>query len=571
MESMTAGYEKLVLDSANNLVDRLGPADAVGLLVLPGKSVDLTRDHQQVRQVLQQLRGFRSAGVGRHMITIAEAEGYARKDQLTIDQVIDRECRRGETVCPPELEREARFVLMEADRRIETVLSTLAALNANLQRVEGPKSIVLLSAGLPFRQSTLSYFRELERRSAEAGTSLYVVQLEQPENDASRRTSGGNLLPRSDLVDGLSNVAGFAGGAFFHGVGTAAGVFDRIYTQVVHTYQLGIESTPGDGDGKVHKVEVQVRRAGAVARAGRDRFVWTSTKAVMTPAAVLEQPIDLAEAPLAAAAYCARGDEASTLKVVVLLELLGNISANATPPPGYALTITKDDQTVFNTTDQLSVDAAGARGVVGVQLAPGRYRLRAGAVDDRGRAGSVELPVVVGLRQAGPLQLSDLILGESSESFAPRTHVSAGTPIRAILEFYTTDPAQFEGLTVNLELRRSGEDVAAARAPAVVNKTNLERRQIADGQLPPTQEPGSYVVSAVVQQGGKPVGRVSRAIVVRPRVAALSVLFTETENVAVRFFEVRYLRPRQPIPEPDFLSRPETIRSRLQSKSACLF
>lgn len=92
----------------------------------------------------------------------------------------------------------------------------------------------------------------------------------------------------------------------------------------------------------------------------------------MTPAAVLEQRIDLAEAPLAAAAYCARGDEASTLKVVVLLELLGNISANATPPPGYALTITKDDQTVFNTTDQLSVDAAGARGVIGVQLAPGR-------------------------------------------------------------------------------------------------------------------------------------------------------------------------------------------------------
>ena len=62
MESMTAGYEKLVLDSASNLVDRLGPANAVGLLVLPGKSVDLTRDHQQVRQVLQQLRGFRSAG-----------------------------------------------------------------------------------------------------------------------------------------------------------------------------------------------------------------------------------------------------------------------------------------------------------------------------------------------------------------------------------------------------------------------------------------------------------------------------------------------------------------------------
>ena len=265
MESMTAGNEKLVRTAPATSSIGSGLRTRSAFWCSPARASDLTRDHQQVRQVLRLLRGFRSAGVGRHMITIAEAEGYARKDQLTIDQVIDREVRRGETVCPPELEREARFVLMEADRRIETVLSTLAALNANLQRVEGPKSIVVLSAGLPFRQSTLSYFRELERRSAEAGTSLLqVVQLEQPENDASRRTSGGNLLPRSDLMDGLSNVAGFAGGAFFHGVGTAAGVFDRIHTQVVHTYQLGIESTPGDGDGKVHKVEVQVRRDGAV-------------------------------------------------------------------------------------------------------------------------------------------------------------------------------------------------------------------------------------------------------------------------------------------------------------------
>ena len=72
---------------------------------------------------------------------------------------------------------------------------------------------------------------------------------------------------------------------------------------------------------------------------------------------------------------------------------------------------------------------------------------------------------------------------------------------------------------MDLELRRSGEDAVVARAQSAINKSNLERRQIADGQLPPTQEPGSYVVSAVVHQAGKPVGRVSRAIVVRPRAA----------------------------------------------------
>jgi VWFA-related protein len=517
LESMMAGYEKVFLDSASKLVDRLGPSDAVGLLVLPGKGVDLTRDHQQVRQALQQLRGFRMYGVGRHVISVAEAEAFAREDKMTIDNVVERECRRGETVCPPELVAEARNILQQADRRIETLLSSLAALNNNLQKIEGPKSIVLLSGGLPFRQSSLSYFRELEQRAAQAGTNLYVVQLEQPENDASRRTPGGNLLPRSDMVNGLSNVAGYGAGAFFNGVGTAAGVFDNIYTQVVHSYQLGIDSTQKDDDGKMHKVEVQVRRDGAVARVGRDRFIWTIAKTAMTPVDVLEQPTDLAETPIATAAYCARGDEASTLKVVVLLELLGNVSANATPAPGYALTITREGATVFHTADPLTVDGSGAHSVVGVQLAPGRYRMRAAAVDDLGRGGSVELPLVVGLRQAGAFQFSDLILGDSSDAFTPRTHVSAGAGIRGIVELYSTDPTQFETVTVNLELRRSAEEAVIARAESVLAKSNLERRQIADGQLPPVQEPGSYVVSAVVEQSGKPVGRFSRSVVVRPR------------------------------------------------------
>jgi VWFA-related protein len=517
LESMMAGYEKIFLDTASQLVDRLGPSDAVGLLVLPGKSVDLTRDHQQVRQALQQLRGFRTYGAGRHVITIAEAEAYARQDKMTMDSVIERECRRGETVCPPELVAEARNILTQADRRIGTMLSSLAVLNTNLQKIEGPKSIVLLSAGLPFRQSSVSYFRELERGAAEAGTNLYVVHLEQPENDASRRTAGGNLLPRSDMVDGLSNVAGYGAGAFFNGVGTAAGVFDNIYTQVVHSYQLGVDSTAKDGDGKMHKVEVQVRRSGAVARVGRDRFIWTSGRAAMNPVAVLEQPTDLAETPMAAAAYCARGDEASTLKVVVLLELLGQVAAATTPAPGYAMTITREGETVFHTSDPLTVDASGARSVVGVQLAPGRYRMRAAAVDDLGRGGSVELPLVVGLRQAGPFQFSDLILGESSDPFTPRTHVSLPASIRGIIELYTTDPTQFDGLAVNLELRRSTEEKPIARAKSVLAKSNLERRQVADGQLPAVEEAGSYVVSAVIEQGGKAIGRISRSVVVRPR------------------------------------------------------
>ena len=58
LESMTPGYEKVVLDTAGSLIDRLGPDDSAGLILIPGKGIELTRDHAPVRQALADARGF---------------------------------------------------------------------------------------------------------------------------------------------------------------------------------------------------------------------------------------------------------------------------------------------------------------------------------------------------------------------------------------------------------------------------------------------------------------------------------------------------------------------------------
>ena len=42
LESMTPGYEKVLLQTASTLVDKLAPGDAVGLLIIPGKGVEIT-------------------------------------------------------------------------------------------------------------------------------------------------------------------------------------------------------------------------------------------------------------------------------------------------------------------------------------------------------------------------------------------------------------------------------------------------------------------------------------------------------------------------------------------------
>jgi VWFA-related protein len=514
VDSMEPGYEKAVLDTAGALVDSLGPSDSVALLVITGKGIDLTRDHRRVRQALERLRGSASPnGLHEYAISVREAEAIGRGDGRTRDEVVERECLPTETGCAEEIIKvEAPQVLVEASRRIQSVLHTLSDLYARLKPIDMPRTVVLVSAGLPFRQESGGLFRDLQRRAAETGTMTYVVQLEQPETDATRATRpGAGSLPRTDLIEGLSTIAGVTGGAFRAGVGRALGVFDRMRTEIVHTYQLGVESVPADADGKVHKIDVEVRREGASVRARRELIVSNAPPRSRKPVDVLNLPPGLAEVPMSVAAYATLGEKPPALKVILLVETLGAASGSV---PSYALKISNDDRAVFETADAMSPHSGGARAVIASQITPGRYWLRAGVVDAEGRAGSVELPLTIGLHRAGPLQCSDLIVGTAGDRFAPSTHIAVGTPVTALLELYATDPAQFSGISVDLELRAAGADAVLARAAASLNPTQLKSRRIADGRLhAPGLTPGTYVVSAIVRQDGKPMATIGRNIV----------------------------------------------------------
>jgi hypothetical protein len=271
---------------------------------------------------------------------------------------------------------------------------------------------------------------------------------------------------------------------------------------------------PGDiaGAGRMQKLDVRVRREGVSVYARRDLIV-PGAGGVTRAVDLLAQPTDIADAPVALAAYSTRGDEPTTLKVILLVELLE--AARGQIPAEYAFSILKDDRPVFETADALTLSADGGRAVVAAQLAPGRYRLRAAAVGPSGRGGSLEVPLSVGLRQADVFQFSDLIVGEAADPFAPATHVGAGS-LAALLELYTTKPSEFEDVAVDLEVRLAGETEVVARAPARVRTSGVERRRMARGELDGAAlATGSYVVSAIVRRANQPIGRVSRAVVIR--------------------------------------------------------
>jgi VWFA-related protein len=511
LESMNDGYQRVLLETAGGLIDNLAPGDAVGLLPLPGKSIEVTRDHVRVREALVGLRGAAPKTFQQHVIRMQEAIAFDKLDRRVIQEVIERECRRYEAECPMDLRNEARQLLLEAHRRIQNVVTTVATLSGRLQPIQSPKDIVVLSAGLPFDQETIDYFRDLQRRVAESGTAIHVVQLAQPETDASsQRGAGAGSLPASDLRQGLSMMAGIAGGDFFEAVGRAKGVFERIQGELTHSWQLGVEAAPQDNDGKTHKISVTVKRPGLTARARRESIANTGVRASLKAADLLAQPTDAVELPVSVATYSVRGDEAATLKQIVLIHA-APIATEA--PPTYDLFILKDDRIVFQTNETLEVTGTDAQAVTAAQLAPGRYRLRLAVLDSGGRGGSLEMPLSVGLRAGAPLQFSDLLVGTIGDRFTPRVEAPVGGPLGALIELYAADPAAFGNASVAFELRRSGSDVVVARSAGRVTTTALPGRRIADGSLAVTDlEPDDYTVSAVISVSGASVGRVNRLI-----------------------------------------------------------
>ena len=523
LESINAGSERPLLDTAAQLVEKLRPIDAVAVVPLPGKSVDLTRDHRQVADAIRTLRGTSQTSSYQYSFTLEEALAFERRDTRVIAEVIERECRpepgraqRGlQQTCPPDLRRDAAERLRTERLHIEMVLSSIVSVAKQLRNVPAPASIVLISGGLGFEQRSLSRLQEVQRALRDAGISIAAVQVDRPAVDVSSpRGVQASDFGSHELQAGLANIASMTGGAFYAGIGTAKGVFERLRTELTEAYELGVEAEPGDLDGKPHELRVTTTK-NATVRARR--YFASEEPASDWPARLaklITQPVDVSDLPIALAAHSVRGDELTTLKVLIRADIAHGLPTIA-PVRYAALIIGADDTLVMNTTGVTNADGAV---LLSTQLVPGQYRLRMGAIDGTGRAGTVEVPILVAIRSAGGLQLSDVIVGtESHGALAPSIYATAGKPLIPTLELSTEDVSRFARTRVAFEIRRAGIDNVVAAGEARLESTIYERQQIARGLVATDAlTPGEYVLSAIVKIDGLAAGRVSRMFVVEP-------------------------------------------------------
>ncbi len=527
-DSLAAGNEAALLQTASTVLDSLGPADAVGLLGVPVGAVDLTRDHDRVRAALPLMTGTRPRQDMYRDRNIAwdEALAYERRDPRVIAEVIERECYRIpgdprglQPRCPDDLVVQARELLQAGRAQVEATTSALERLAAQLAPLRGSKHVILISGGLPFGQDLVVHFERFATRAAEAQLVLHALHLDQPDSDVTNRRTIASAFGGRDMTAGLGALTGMTGGALFMGVGRAAGVFDRITTEINNFYVLGVESEPDDASGSPRDVTVSVNRPGVTVRSRRE-VVSRPSPIVATAAdplsTLLAQPTDIGELTLSATAYSTRGTEASTLRVLISSELG---AGRARLPADWGFAVINEGNVIATGRERIDAGTSDPPAVtISAKLLPGRYRLRVAAKDADDRAGVTDVPLVVGLRVAGDLQLSDLIVGVADGGkLQPRSRIAQGTPLSALIELMSGDPARLEAARAVIEVIPGGsaEPVRRFLMAARIGSSDailLNGAEIDTAAL----APGRYTASVVAMLGDQPVGRVSRAFEVVP-------------------------------------------------------
>lgn len=506
--ALAPGTERPLLESAAGMLDGLSPADSVGLINIPGTGINVTRDHAQIARALLAVVGMPKPGLSSRSVTWDEARAIERGDSQTLQRVIEREClNQDDSFCQQEVKTAVTETLAFGRQHAQMLLAGLTSLVNQLAPIKAPKHVVLVSEGLPFDTEFLDRFKMFERAAAEARVTVDTVRMHTFKADASSDAKGGIAPEDPSDVMGLDTVASMTGGTAFLGSGRGTGIFTRVLADITTFYQLGIESDPGDANDKLHEIKVQVSRPGVSTLARPSVLVSPAKRATLADA--LKQPTDLPDVPIGVSTY-AMFAASGTPQTIVAAE----IGAPGSPAPTeWGATALHDGAPVASAHGPIPASPARPQVVMTtMELPPGSYRVRVGAVDAAGGIGTLEAPFTSGAYQVGPnAALSDLMVGVTiGTELEPRTRILDTDQITALIEAKVPDATELSG---TLDIVRGGTATPAISVP--LRRTSTDPKAPVSLQVTIRSQvlpPGPYTVIATVRSGKDVIGHVSRVM-----------------------------------------------------------
>jgi VWFA-related protein len=534
LDNIAQGGGKVVFDTVAKFVDGLSPADRIALVPLGGGEprVDFTADRGRIREALLRAVGRRTRVFSLDQVTVGIEEAIAieRGDAQTLSTVLERECLPSKPAnCPRVVRDEARRIARDVPNEARVALRNLASLIDAFGKMEGSKSLVLLSEGFVYESSTRSEFLRVATAAARGRVAIYAMQLDSALIDASTRRAPIASAADLDLrAAGLDQVVDLARGTRFRVTATGAGVFDRLSSELSGYYLLSFEPSGPDRDGKTHRIDVKVRRPGVSVRGRREFAVGAMAgRAAVSPrdqvGALLRSPLPAVEVPLKVMAYSTRG-EGSKVKLVIAAEIDRTATSPGAVSVGFELRDAKGriaaDSFEQITARPINLSRPSPRAhFTGTVVDPGSYTLVVAVVDDGNRKASAALEVDARLTSMGPLLASDLLIGATVEgAFRPRAEVRRGGRLTMYTELYAgRDQPAWETLEATVEIAPRAGAPALLHDTAKVQPTADPSRRLAIATLDTTTlSAGDYFARIAVTQGGQAVGEVTRTLRVVP-------------------------------------------------------
>ena len=535
-------------EAATRFIRTLSPDDRVGLFAIPtGPTIDFTADHERVIAQMKQVAGLASSPLRGVFMQVSPADAidlqmappYSCSDTANpppqFERMMSRNCatvnsksdpRAFENCCSQVL-TEVRMLVTSIQQATGQSLAAMESLMSSLARVEGPKTVVLISQRLiNAHAGVLDYsqqLRALGELAAAARVNLYVLHVSRGYLDDMaadvRSPSTSSFDDEGAAREGLQTLAGSARGAMFTVVAGADAVFDRINRETSAYYLLGLETAPTDRDGKPHKIRVRLAQKRGLDVRSRAEFVVRN--AVVVPpmqrvGEMLRAPFVTRGLSLRVATRVMPSASPDRLQIIVAADIGSEASAQdvaigfvLTGPGGRTAASWSERRHLLPS--GRAVDKGALRYTGSIDAPPGHYRLRLAALDEGGQAGSVDHELDAALTEAGPLLLGDVMLASSADASLAQglslDDTVSGGQARAIIQMIAknkTGTSGRLGVTADVADTASGRALLSSALP--LGRTDGGVFYADGGMDLRLLPPGDYYARATVTLDGKVVG-----------------------------------------------------------------
>jgi VWFA-related protein len=525
-DEIRAGEGRVALGTIGDYLRTLRPDDRVGLVSLPIGSprLDVTTEREPIVAALAGIVGSSSRTRACEM-TPGEAEavtlGNTEGTKAYVERTAGLRCPTGRFASPETLAGQA---LNRYRQHTQFVLDSLGQFAAGMTSIPGPKAIVLVSEGFLNDALTNDALRAFAATAERARVSLYAIHLDVPRVDATASSDALRSRGLDDRLgfDSMSELASATRGTALRALDNATAALGRIDAELAGYYLVSFERDASDRDGQRQTIAVKINRPDVDVRARKEFTPGAGKPIALRPGAaktamadLLRAPLSMGDVELAVDAYATPvAGNASQARVFIAADIQRDPKSVASL--GYEVV----DDTGRSIADAFESPPAlrsssGGRSIYSVSLpiAPGRYRLKLGAIDDTGRRGSVTHAFEVPTWPRTNLRVSDLMFGDAAGGgFRPLARLPAGaSEITFRFEVMADSASAFNDVKAQLRVTRAGDSTTldSFAVPLAESGDPLRRVTTAAVDLR-AYTTGTYVMIIEIQNDGMTIARTRR-------------------------------------------------------------